>query len=87
MFWKNLGSRLRLFVGGIEWNKSLCIGVGMNARGAMEIIMASAALQINIISQKIYVSLVIIAIMTSIISSLGMKLLFELKYKVRIFMI
>lgn len=59
----------------------------MNARGAMEIIMASAALQINIISQKIYVSLVIIAIMTSIISSLGMKLLFELKYKVRIFMI
>jgi len=47
---------------------AVSVGFGMNARGAMEIILASMALDYKIIDQRIFVALVIMVIMTSIIS-------------------
>jgi Kef-type K+ transport system membrane component KefB len=40
----------------------------MNARGAMEILIASVALQYNIIDQQVFVALVITAFVTTIIA-------------------
>jgi Kef-type K+ transport system membrane component KefB len=41
----------------------------MNARGAMEVLIASIALQYGIIDQRIFVALVIMAFVTTIIAS------------------
>lgn len=65
----SLGSRL----GGAGWNESLLIGFGLNARGAMEIILASAALDYGLINQRIFVALVIMALATSMLSGPAMQ--------------
>lgn len=72
---KILGAILGAALGGVNWHEAMCIGVGLNARGAMEIIMASSALELNIISEKIYVSLLSMAIFTSVVSGLALKLI------------
>jgi Kef-type K+ transport system membrane component KefB len=49
--------------------EALAVGFGMNARGAMEILIASIALQYGIIDQRIFVALVITAFVTTIVAS------------------
>jgi Kef-type K+ transport system membrane component KefB len=44
------------------------IGFGMNARGAMEIILALLALQYGVISERVFVALVVLALVTSMMS-------------------
>lgn len=78
---KFLGAGLGALLGGMSLNKSLYIGLGMNARGSIEIIIASIALELNMINQKVYVSLVTMAIVTSIISCLGLKILLKVNNK------
>jgi Kef-type K+ transport system membrane component KefB len=63
------GTRL----GGFTWRESLAAGFGMNARGAMEIILGTVALENGLINEKIFVSLVIMAIVTSMTSGPLMK--------------
>jgi Kef-type K+ transport system membrane component KefB len=63
-----LGARL----GGIANRAAWAIGFGMNSRGAMEILLASVALDAKIINEKMFVALVIMAITTSIISGPAM---------------
>jgi Kef-type K+ transport system membrane component KefB len=46
---------------------------GMNARGAMEIILGLVALENGIINEKVFVSLVIMALVTSMSSGPLMK--------------
>lgn len=60
-----LGARL----GGLDSRESLAIGFGMNARGAIEIILANIALDAGIIDQRLFVALVIMAVVTSVISA------------------
>jgi Kef-type K+ transport system membrane component KefB/mannitol/fructose-specific phosphotransferase system IIA component (Ntr-type) len=64
-----VGSRLA----GAGWREALAIGFGMNSRGAMEILLASLALEANIISAQIFVALVVMAIVTSLISGPAMR--------------
>jgi Kef-type K+ transport system membrane component KefB/mannitol/fructose-specific phosphotransferase system IIA component (Ntr-type) len=59
--------------------ESLSIGFAMNARGAMEIILGLVALNFGLISEKVFVALVILAISTSMLSGPVMKKLLKLK--------
>jgi Kef-type K+ transport system membrane component KefB len=49
-------------IGGLGNKESLAIGFGMNARGAMEIILATLALQANLIGEEVFVAIVITSI-------------------------
>jgi Kef-type K+ transport system membrane component KefB/mannitol/fructose-specific phosphotransferase system IIA component (Ntr-type) len=50
---------------GLNKNQSWVIGFGMNARGAMEIILGLLALQVGLINEPMFVALVIMALVTS----------------------
>ena len=52
--------------------ESLAIGFGMNARGAMEIILGLLALEFGLIGERLFVALVIMAIGTTMISGPAM---------------
>ena len=71
------GARLAKF----SWNDTFAIGAGMNARGAMEIILGLLALEAGIIKEKMFVALVIMALVTSIISGPMMKYFTRVKEK------
>lgn len=70
---KIIGSGLGTRLGGFSWKESLAVGFGMNARGAMEIILGLIALENNLINEKVFVSLVIMALITSMTSGPLMK--------------
>lgn len=70
---KIIGSGLGARIGGFSWKESLAAGFGMNARGAMEIILGLIALENNLINEKVFVSLVIMALVTSMTSGPLMK--------------
>ncbi len=63
-----VGARL----GGLEWRPALAVGFGMNARGAMEMILASVALEHGLIDESLFVALVVMALVTSMISGPAM---------------
>ena len=58
------GSRL----GGLSHWESLAMGSGMNARGAMEIIVATIGLSLGVLNQQMYSIIVMVAIMTSLMA-------------------
>lgn len=70
---KVIGAGLGAYMSGLSRNESLAIGFGMNARGAMEIILATLALQYELINEKMFVALVVMALVTSIMSGPLMK--------------
>lgn len=70
---KIIGSGLGARIGGFSWKESLAAGFGMNARGAMEIILGLIALENSLINEKVFVSLVIMALITSMTSGPLMK--------------
>jgi Kef-type K+ transport system membrane component KefB len=70
---KIIGSGLGARLGGFSWKESLATGFGMNARGAMEIILGLIALENALINEKVFVSLVIMALVTSMTSGPLMK--------------
>ena len=66
---KIFGAGLGALLGGMKIKEALVVGFGMNARGAMEIILASVALKHNLIDQRIFVALIIMALITSLLSA------------------
>jgi Kef-type K+ transport system membrane component KefB len=70
---KVLGCGLGTRLSGLTWRESLAAGFGMNARGAMEIILSIVGLENGLINEKVFVSLVIMALVTSITSGPLMK--------------
>jgi Kef-type K+ transport system membrane component KefB len=65
---------------GAKWGRmgnreALAVGFAMNSRGAMEIILGLLALERGIISQELFVALVITAIVTSMMSGPMMQLI------------
>ncbi|NOS93967.1 MAG: cation:proton antiporter [Cyclobacteriaceae bacterium] len=70
---KIIGSGLGTRLGGFSWRESLAASFGMNARGAMEIILGLVALENGLINERVFVSLVIMALITSITSGPLMK--------------
>jgi Kef-type K+ transport system membrane component KefB len=65
---KIFGAALGGYLGGLTRRESLAVGFGLNARGAMEIILGTLALSAGLIDQKMFVALVVMALLTSIIS-------------------
>jgi Kef-type K+ transport system membrane component KefB len=76
---KIAGASLGAWWGGTLPRQALAIGFGMNARGAMEIILASVALEYGLINQKIFVALVVMALFTSMLSGPAMQWLMNKK--------
>ncbi len=60
-----LGARLC----GMKGREALAVGVGMNTYGAMEIVLGLTALQAGIISQSLFVAIVVLALGTSLCTS------------------
>lgn len=67
------GASLGAWLGGMKRREALAVGFGMNARGAMEIILASVALESGLIDQRIFVALVVMALVTSLLSGPAMQ--------------
>lgn len=65
---KVVGAGAGARLGGYPLREALAIGCGMNARGAMEIILGLLALEAGIIQENMFVALVIMAIVTSIMA-------------------
>ncbi len=60
-------------MGGLRWRPAAAVGFGLNARGAMEIILALLALEAGLLREKVFVALVVMALLTSLISGPTMK--------------
>lgn len=65
---KVLGCGLGARWAGMGWRESWAVGFGMNARGAMEIILGLLALQYGLIQEPMFVALVVMALATSLMS-------------------
>lgn len=65
---KVAGAGLGAYFAGFTRNESLAIGFGLNARGAMEIILGTLALNAGLIDRPVFVALVVMALVTSILS-------------------
>jgi len=70
---KILGAGIGAKLGGMSWKEAWSVGVAMNARGAIEIILASVALEYQLIDQRIFVALVLMAFATSMLSGSWLK--------------
>lgn len=64
------GARL---IGGKDHWTALCYGIGLNARGAMEIIVATIGLSLGILNQDMFSIIVIMAIATSLMTPPGLR--------------
>ena len=76
---KVAGSALGGRFGGLTWRDSLGVGFGMSAQGTMGIILGVLALQFALISQQVFVSLVIMALVTSLVSGPMLQIILRLK--------
>lgn len=65
---KFVGAYLGAKVGGLSHWESMAMGSGMNARGAMEIIVATIGLSLGVLNQQMYSIIVMVAIVTSLIA-------------------
>ena len=65
---KVFGVMLGLRVSKMLWRQSAVKGFALNARGAMEMILATVARDAGLINDRLFVALVIMALVTSILS-------------------
>jgi Kef-type K+ transport system membrane component KefB/mannitol/fructose-specific phosphotransferase system IIA component (Ntr-type) len=70
---KVLGCALGARAGGLGWRPAAAVGFGLNARGAIEIILALLALEAGLLRERVFVALVVMALLTSLISGPSMK--------------
>jgi Kef-type K+ transport system membrane component KefB/mannitol/fructose-specific phosphotransferase system IIA component (Ntr-type) len=70
---KIIGCTLGSRAGGLRWRPAAAVGFGLNARGAMEIILALLALEAGLLKAQLFVALVVMALLTSLISGPTMK--------------
>jgi Kef-type K+ transport system membrane component KefB len=55
-------------IAGMPGRQALAVAFGLNARGAMGMVMASVALQAGVIGPRIFVALIVMALVTSLLS-------------------
>lgn len=70
---KVVGCGVGARISGMPWRQSLAVGFGLNARGAMEIILALLAREAGLVDDRVFVALVTMAIGTSLIAGPMMK--------------
>lgn len=76
---KVLGSALGGRYGGLPWREAWGAGFGMSAQGTMGIILGVLALQFGLIGQQVFVSLVVMALITSLVSGPMLQRILRLK--------
>jgi Kef-type K+ transport system membrane component KefB len=81
---KLLGAGLGALWGGLKWKEAMAVGFGMNARGAMEIVLGLLALQAGVISEELFVAIVIMAVITSIMAGPMLQYLITGEMKVKV---
>lgn len=70
---KLVGCTLGSIWGGLRFWEGLSIAVAMNARGAMELVVASIGLSLGILNQEMYSIIVVVAIVTSFMAPIGLR--------------
>ena len=78
---KLLGATWGAHLGGMDRTSSFAVGLAMNARGAMEIILGLLALQSGLIREPMFVAMVVMALVTSLISAPSIHYLVRRKRK------
>jgi mannitol/fructose-specific phosphotransferase system IIA component (Ntr-type) len=66
---KLLGCGMGARLSGMEWREAWALGLALNARGSMEIILGLLALQVGLITEPLFVALVMMALVTSLMSA------------------
>ncbi|MGA2588471.1 MAG: cation:proton antiporter [Bryobacteraceae bacterium] len=67
------GVYLGATLGGKQPREALLVALGMNARGAVGIVLTTVALEYGLIDQRIFVAFIAMALATSVLSAVGMK--------------
>jgi Kef-type K+ transport system membrane component KefB len=70
---KILAAGLGAWLGGMTRREALAVGFALNARGAMEMILATVALEHGLIDARVFVALVFMALATSMLSGPGLQ--------------
>lgn len=65
---KLVGSYVGARMGPLGHREAIAVGFGLNARGALEVIIATIALSIGVFNQQIYTIIVLLALSTSIMA-------------------
>lgn len=65
---KLVGSYVGARLGPLSHREAIAVGVGLNARGALEIIIATIALSIGVFNQQAYTVIVLLAMITSMVA-------------------
>ncbi|WP_405166644.1 cation:proton antiporter [Nocardia sp. NBC_01499] len=65
---KVTGAYLGGRIGKLDHNEALAVGFGLNARGVVEIVLASAGLKIGVLNPASYTVIVLMAVVTSVIA-------------------
>jgi Kef-type K+ transport system membrane component KefB/mannitol/fructose-specific phosphotransferase system IIA component (Ntr-type) len=70
---KIVGCAVGARLGGLRWREATAVGFGMNARGAMGIILAAIAREAGLLRDQTFVALVVMALATSLLSGPAMR--------------
>src|SRR5204862_2853063 len=71
---KLVGCTIGARLGGLGFWESLSIAVAMNARGAMELVVASIGLSLGILNDAMFSIIVLVAVVTSFMAPIGLRL-------------
>jgi Kef-type K+ transport system membrane component KefB len=74
---KIFGGGLGAFVSGLSLKESIVVGAGMNARAAVELVIANIALGYGIITRNIYSAIVFMAMITALVTPVLLKFVGE----------
>jgi Kef-type K+ transport system membrane component KefB/mannitol/fructose-specific phosphotransferase system IIA component (Ntr-type) len=74
---KVLGAGWGARLGGMDMRTAIGVGLALNARGAMEMILGILALQAGLIREPMFVALVVMALVTSLMSAPAIRMLIE----------
>lgn len=71
---KIVGCSAGALAGGLTRKEALSVGVGMNGRGAVELVLAGVGLEYGVITQDLFSIVVVMAFVTTILTPIGLKL-------------
>ena len=66
---KVIGGSFGARLGGLPRWEALAVGVGLNARGAMELVIAAIGLSIGVLNEATYAIIVLIAVLTTVMAA------------------
>jgi Kef-type K+ transport system membrane component KefB/mannitol/fructose-specific phosphotransferase system IIA component (Ntr-type) len=81
---KLLGAGWGARLGGMDKRTAWGVGLAMNARGAMEMILGLLALQYGLIRESMFVALVVMALFTSLVSAPAIRFLIRRRRKIKL---